>query len=89
VTTKPGPFTGRHHTPDTKARMSQRKDGRKMAVVALDAEGHIVHYFESKSAAERAGFYRQNIVHCTAGRQLTHRGLRWLNYSDFEKAGRT
>jgi hypothetical protein len=73
----PGPFTGRQHSPETKTRMSVAKMAKRVPVVAIDETGRVVHRFESRCAAARAGHGHGNIGEALRNPNRRHHGLFW------------
>lgn len=83
----PGPFAGFSHTDDTKNKMSDAKNKKKVCVESYTLDGQFVAGYESAAAAERDhiekyGFgSHAGILRATNGGAKTYHGLVWRRAS--------
>ena len=94
------PFYGKHHTEETKRKMSEAKKGkycgeknhRSKSVVQIDPNtNEVVNiYFSTSEVTKQTGFNRSAISQCCNGKYSRlgnniYKGFKWMYLEDYEK----
>ena len=89
------PFYGKHHTEETKRKMSEAKKGkycgeknhRSKSVVQIDPNtNEIVNTYSGTSeVARQTGFKQSAISECCRGKRKLYKGFKWMFLEDYNK----
>ena len=77
---------GKHHTDETKRKISENHPNNKTVVQINPNTNEVVNtYYSVHEAARQTGFSQSCISACCRGERKTHKGYKWIYLEDYNK----
>ena len=77
---------GKHHTDETKRKISENHPNNKTVVQINPNTNEVVNtYYSVHEAARQTEFNQSNISACCRGERKTHKGYKWIYLEDYNK----